>query len=60
MCRGSTVRFSSPAVTVPASLGLLTPCWPPGDWSRTITDFDVGQLLPIAVEPSGISGLVSG
>ena len=28
--------------------------------SRTMTDFDVGQLLPIAVESSGISGFVSG
>jgi hypothetical protein len=28
--------------------------------ARTITDFDVGQLLPRAVESSGTSGFVSG
>ena len=34
--------------------------FPGGVTSRMITDFEVGQLLPIAVESSGTRGFVSG
>lgn len=32
----------------------------PAGTRLTMTDFDVGVLLPVAVESSGTSGLVSG
>ena len=56
---GSTSDLAS--VDPPAPSGApLEPAPPDSGSSRTMIDFDVGQLLPTAVESSGTSGLVSG